>query len=159
MLIYIALNIAVILTETRVTKAKQVGFNQPVTRINFSEIRTNKENAHIRVCLRDGKTLKLQYPHSTEEITAGVDQRTCCRGNLIPLAFFSFIGNSSANDWQWDVQIQCNLPNNYYFNYTWESVIFLSQWDSWMLICLRVFNFLCHLQRPAGWHRYICVEN
>lgn len=39
MLIYIALNIAVILTETQ---AKQVGFNQSVTRINFSEIITNK---------------------------------------------------------------------------------------------------------------------
>lgn len=116
MLICIALNIAVILPETHTTKAKQVGFNQSVTRINFYEIRTNKSK-NTYECVWGME--KLCPPRSTEEITAGVDQRTCCLGNLIPLALFFcvFFVNNSVNDWQWAIWVQYNLVF-FFFNYT-----------------------------------------
>lgn len=56
MLIYIALNLAVILTEKHVTEAGQVGFNhQSVTHISFSQVGTKKPKP--QKSLRDGETL------------------------------------------------------------------------------------------------------
>lgn len=56
MLIYIALNLAAILTEKHVTKAGQVGFNhQSVTHIRFPQVGTKK--AKPQKSLRDGETL------------------------------------------------------------------------------------------------------
>lgn len=102
MLIYIALNIAVIPTEMHITKANEVGFNQSVTRIDFSEIRTNETNAHE---LRGRKTPKTSSRRRGNDCRC-VDQ-TCCRGNLIPLTFFC------EQHWEWwtDCQYYRSIAN------------------------------------------------
>lgn len=76
---YIALNIVVILTQANGTK-----LDGDLIAVNDTyQFLGSNICAHVRT---DGKnTLNPECTHSSEEITAAVDQRTCCLGNLFPL--------------------------------------------------------------------------
>lgn len=90
MLIYIALNLAVILTEKHVTKAEQVGFNhQSVTRITFSQVGTKK--AKTQKSLRDGETLSSLW-------------RNNCRGGsegMLPWQLNPTHSFGRKKGWEW----------------------------------------------------------
>lgn len=125
MLIYIALNLAVILTEKHVTKAGQVGFNhQSVTHISFSQVGTKKPKP--QKSLSDGETLSSLW-------------RNNCRGGsegMLPwqLNPTNSFGRKKKKGWGWLTVTE-----------TWgESAIFVSHRDT---------SFMWW--SSAGWHIWV----